>query len=144
MTQDQRVHILSPVGEVLINTKDLDPNRWIEFADIGLRQYLYWVHPETGASIALLEFAQGGGIPVRHTHASNQFMHCIEGEYEYTTNGLVLRPGDFYMNPKDSPHGPTVARQRSLLIEIYDGRHYYEKPSYHTDATMVNPTSSAA
>lgn len=139
MTVDQRIHIKSPMGEILISPKDLDPARWIDFPDIGLRQYLYWVHPETGASIALLEFAEGGGIPVRHTHASNQFMYCIEGEYEYTTDNLVLRPGDFYMNPKDNPHGPTVARQRSLLIELYDGRHYYEKPEYHTDQTMVIP-----
>ena len=58
-----------------------------------------------------------------------------------TTNtppvGLRLRPGDFYMNPKDNPHGPTVAHaQRSLLIEIYDGPHYYEKPVFHTDKTI--------
>ena len=142
MTEDKRIHIKSPLGEVLVSTKDLDPTRWIDFPDIGLRQYLYWVHPETGASIALLEFAEGGGIPVRHTHASNQFMYCIEGEYAYTTNNVVLVPGDFYMNPTDSPHGPTVARKKSLLIEIYDGRHYHEKPSYHTDDTMVTPTTA--
>jgi 2,4'-dihydroxyacetophenone dioxygenase len=144
MSADQRIHIKSPMGEILISPKDLDPARWIDFPDIGLRQYLYWVHPETGASIALLEFKEGAGIPVRHTHASNQFMYCIEGEYEYTTDNMVLRAGDFYMNPKDNPHGPTVARTRSLLIEIYDGRHYYEKPEYHTDETMVNPSAPAA
>ncbi|HWK61444.1 MAG TPA: cupin domain-containing protein [Eoetvoesiella sp.] len=143
MTKDHRIHINSPVGEVLVTTKDLDPERWLDFPDIGLRQYLYWVHPETGASIALLEFEKGGGIPVRHTHASNQFMYCIEGEYEYSTTGLLLRPGDFYMNPKDSPHGPTLAHTRCLLIEMYDGRHYYEKPSYHTDETLVEPTGGS-
>ena len=31
---------------------------------------------------------------------------------------------------------PTVARKRSLLIETYDGPHYYEKPSFHTDETI--------
>ena len=138
MADDKRIHIISPIGEVLIRREDLDPARWIEFPDIGLRQYVYWIHPQTGASIALLEFDEGAGIPVRHTHASNQFMVCIEGEYEYTTDGIVLRPGDFYMNPKDSPHGPTIARKRSVLVEIYDGPHYYEKPAYHTDETMVS------
>ncbi|NLC35401.1 MAG: cupin domain-containing protein [Alcaligenaceae bacterium] len=141
--RDHRIHIKSPVGEVLVSTADLDDSRWINFPDIGLRQYLYWVHPETGATIALLEFQKGAGIPVRHTHASNQFMYCIEGKYEYTTSGLVLEAGDFYMNPKDSPHGPTVAHERSLLIEIYDGPHYYEKPEYHTDETMVDSPQPA-
>ena len=47
-----------------------------------------------------------------------------------------LRPGDFYMNPKDNPHGPTIAHERSVLIEIYDGPHYYEKPVFHTDQTI--------
>jgi anti-sigma factor ChrR (cupin superfamily) len=144
MTEDKRIHIKSPMGEVLISPKDLDPDRWIAFPDIGLRQYLYWVHPQTGASIALLEFAEGGGIPVAHSHASNQFMYCIEGEYVYTASNLVLLPGDFYMNPKDNQHGPTVARKRSLLIEIYDGPHYYEKPSYHSDETMVGPVAAGS
>jgi hypothetical protein len=40
------------------------------------------------------------------------------------------------MNPKDNPHGPTLARQRSVLVEIYDGPHYYERPSYHSDETI--------
>jgi len=40
------------------------------------------------------------------------------------------------MNPKDNPHGPTIAHERSLLIEIYDGPHYYEKPVFHTDQTI--------
>ena len=74
--------------------------------------------------------------PAKHTHASNQFMYCLEGDYEYTDSGLRLRPGSFYMNPKDHPHGPTLAHERSVLIEIYDGPHYYEKPEYHTDETI--------
>lgn len=143
MTTDHRIHINSPVGEVLVTTRDLDPARWLEFPDIGLRQYIYWAHPDTGASIALLEFKEGAGIPIRHSHASNQFMYCIEGKYEYTTSGLVLQAGDFYMNPKDSPHGPTIAHERSLLIEVYDGPHYHEKPSYHTDDTFIEPSQPA-
>ena len=75
-------------------------------------------------------------IPAPHSHASNQFMYCLEGDYEYTAVGMRLRPGDFYMNPKDNPHGPTIAHERSLLIEIYDGPHYYEKPVFHTDESI--------
>jgi quercetin dioxygenase-like cupin family protein len=122
--------------EVLIDTASLDEAQWQTYEKIGLRQYVLWKHPVTGASIALLDFAEGAGIPDRHSHASNQFMYCLEGEYEYTTTGIVLRPGSFYSNPKDHPHGPTHANKRSLLIEFYDGPHYYEMPSYQTMETI--------
>jgi 2,4'-dihydroxyacetophenone dioxygenase len=124
--------------EVLIDTAKLDTENWLDFPDYGFRQYFLWKHPTSGASIALLDFAEGGGVPVAHSHASNQFMYCISGEYEYSGSNLTLRAGSFYTNPKDSPHGPTVAKTRSLLLEIYDGPHYYEKPSFHTDATIGN------
>ena len=110
--------------------------KWLDFPDYGLRQYFLWKNPETGASIALIEFDKGGHIPVKHTHASNQFMYCLEGDYEYIDVGLRLKPGSFYMNPKDHPHGPTIAHERSVLIEIYDGPHYYERPEFHTDETI--------
>jgi quercetin dioxygenase-like cupin family protein len=122
--------------EMLIQTRDLDPDAWIDFPDYGFRQYVLWKNVDTGGSIALLEYEKGGRIPVKHAHASNQFMYCLEGDYEYTETGLRLRPGAFYMNPKDHPHGPTLAHERSVLIEIYDGPHYYEKPVFHTDTTI--------
>lgn len=122
--------------EVMIRTQELDPAQWIDYPDYGFRQYFLWKNKETGASIALLDFSEGGQVPVKHTHASNQFMYCLEGDYEYTDSGLRLKPGSFYMNPKDHPHGPTVAHARSLLIEIYDGPHYHEKPVFHTDETI--------
>ena len=122
--------------EILIQTKDLDPAKWIDFPDYGFRQYFLWKNPQTSASIALLEYQKGGRIPVKHSHASNQFMYCLEGDYEYTDTGLRLRPGSFYMNPKDHPHGPTLAHERSVLIEIYDGPHYYDKPTFHTDESI--------
>ena len=140
----KHIHIKSPLGEVHVRMQDLDPAGWITFPTIALRQYFLWVHPSTGASIALIDFAEGSGIPTKHTHASNQFMWCIEGEYEYTDSKMVLRPGDFYMNPKDNPHGPTVAHKRSVLLEIYDGPHYYEKPVYHTEDTMMSPGKNPA
>ena len=122
--------------EVLIKKGDLDSAKWQQFEKIGLKQYILWTHPETGASITLLDFPAGSGIPEKHSHASNQFMYCIEGKYEYTDSQLTLEAGDFYMNPKDHPHGPTKAHTRSVLIEIYDGPHYYGMPGYHTDATI--------
>lgn len=122
--------------EVLINETELDESKWIDFPEYGFRQYILWKNEATGASIARLEYDKGGRIPVKHSHASNQFMYCLEGDYEYTDVGLRLKPGSFYMNPKDHPHGPTLAHERSVLIEIYDGPHYYEKPVFHTDATI--------
>lgn len=122
--------------EVLIRTQDLDAAQWIDFPEYGFRQYFLWKNAETGASIALLEYEQGGRIPVKHSHASNQFMYCLEGRYEYIDSQLTLTAGSFYMNPKDHPHGPTLAHERSVLIEIYDGPHYYEKPVFHTDESI--------
>ncbi|GHU01702.1 hypothetical protein FACS1894154_11670 [Betaproteobacteria bacterium] len=122
--------------EVLIERDKLDPDQWIDFPAYGFRQYFLWKHTKTGASIALLEYEKGGRIPVKHTHASNQFMYCLEGDYEYTDVGLRLKPGSFYTNPKGNPHGPTIAHERSVLIEIYDGPHYDEKPIFHTDTSI--------
>ena len=128
--------IPSTTQELLQHYGELDPAQWIDFPEYGFRQYFLWKNPDTGASIALLEYQKGGRIPVKHSHASNQFMYCLEGDYEYTDSRLRLKPGSFYMNPKDHPHGPTVAHERSLLIEIYDGPHYYEKPVFHTDESI--------
>lgn len=122
--------------EVLIHADQLDPSQWIDYPEYGFRQYFLWKNTETGASIALLEYQKGGRIPVKHSHASNQFMYCLEGDYEYVDVALRLKKGSFYMNPKDHPHGPTVAHEKSLLLEIYDGPHYYEKPVFHTDETI--------
>ena len=86
---------------------------------------------ETEFSISLVRFKKGVGVPKSHKHASNQFMYCLEGEYEYTDTGNVLKPGTFYVNPKDSVHGPTIAREDALLVEIYDGPAYYERPDFY-------------
>ncbi len=91
--------------EVLIDTLKLDPEKWLQFPEYKFRQYFLWRNEQTGASIALLDYEPGGGIPVKHSHASNQFMYCLDGEYEYTDSQLILRKGSFYMNPKDHPHG---------------------------------------
>ena len=127
---------LAKTLDVMIRTQDLDPAKWLDFPEYGFRQYFLWKNTDTGASIALLDYQKGGRIPVKHAHASNQFMYCLEGDYEYTDSRLRLTAGSFYMNPKDHPHGPTIAHERSLLIEIYDGPHYYEKPVFHTDETI--------
>jgi 2,4'-dihydroxyacetophenone dioxygenase len=113
----------------------LDPKKWRNIP-AGFRIYPLWEHPKTGASIALFHCPKGIGVPIRHVHASNQFMYCLKGKYEYVSTGLVLKPGDFYMNPKGHAHGPTMAHKDSLLLEMYDGPHYFKRPSYHSDKTV--------
>lgn len=121
--------VLSRFREILVQTSDLD---WLEKSLDGLSHKMLWRNDETGASIALVRFEQGAGIPSRHSHASNQFMFCLSGRYRYVPTGLVLTPGDFYWNPKGSLHGPTVAEETTVLLEVYDGPHYPTQPEWYS------------
>ena len=56
----------------------------------GISEKMLWRNEETGASIALIKFDKGAGIPQPHYHASNQFMFCLKGKYEYSSTGVVL------------------------------------------------------
>ena len=113
----------------------LDPARleWAAKSLEGLSHKMLWRDDDSGASIALVRFAQGAGIPSRHAHASNQFMYCLEGRYTYTATGITLTPGAFYWNPKGAVHGPTLAEEESVLLEFYDGPHYPTQPDWYTD-----------
>lgn len=115
------------------NTDDVDrsihvstvPGDWVQSdAVAGLQIRNLWER-EDGASFALLRFAKGAGITVRHRHASNQFMYCLSGKYRYI-GGPTLTAGDFYMNPMGQEHGPTEAIEESVLLEVYDGPHYFD------------------
>jgi quercetin dioxygenase-like cupin family protein len=121
---------LARFREVLVHTNDLD---WVEKSLAGLSHRALWRNDETGASISLVRFAQGSGIPSRHSHASNQFMYCLRGRYTYVPTGITLTEGSFYWNPRGSLHGPTVAEEESILLEIYDGPHYPMQPEWYTD-----------
>jgi 2,4'-dihydroxyacetophenone dioxygenase len=103
------------------------PGSWQLSPIPGLRVRELWSR-EGGISIALLSFDQGAGISRRHRHASNQFMYSLSGRYSYTSSGLELKPGDFYWNPMGNHHGPTEALEASVLLEIYDGPHYFDEP----------------
>src|SRR6266700_2046608 len=63
---------------------------WREKSLHGVSEKMLWRNEETGASIALIRFAKGAGIPSPHYHASNQFMFCLKGRYEYTKTGVTL------------------------------------------------------
>ena len=45
----------------------------------------------------------------------------------------MLTAGCFYCNPKGNVHGPAIAHEDTVVIEVYDGPHYPEKPSWYTD-----------
>ena len=34
--------------------------------------------------------------------------------------GVTLKPGSFYCNPKGNVHGPTLAHEDTVVVEIYD------------------------
>jgi quercetin dioxygenase-like cupin family protein len=112
---------------------DAEKMTWRDKSLPGLSEKMLWRNEETGASISLVRFRKGSGIPEPHKHASNQFMYCLSGRYEYTKTGLVLTQGTFYMNPKGAVHGPTLAQEDSVLLEVYDGPHYPEKPAWYAD-----------
>jgi 2,4'-dihydroxyacetophenone dioxygenase len=96
---------------------------WVDTEIDGLQTQDLWER-EDGASFALLKFKKGAGIARAHRHASNQFMYCLSGTYSYI-NGPTLAPGDFYMNPMGVEHGPTEALEDCILLEVYDGPHYF-------------------
>jgi 2,4'-dihydroxyacetophenone dioxygenase len=114
--------------EVLLQTDDLD---WVEKSLAGLSHKMLWRDEKTEASIALVRFEKGSGIPSAHLHASNQFMFCLSGRYVYLPTGTTLTKGSFYWNPKGSVHGPTMAEETAVLLEMYDGPHYPERPSFY-------------
>jgi quercetin dioxygenase-like cupin family protein len=118
------------LDEILIRTEAMP---WREKSLKGVFEKMLWRNEESGASIALIKFAKGAGIPEPHSHASNQFMFCLSGRYEYTRTGVVLTPGCFYCNPKGHVHGPAVAHEETVVVEIYDGPHYPQQPSWYTD-----------
>ena len=121
---------MSRFREILLNTDDLD---WVDKTLTGLAQKMLWRDDETGASIALVRFLAGSGVPSPHEHASNQFMFCLTGRYRYVPTGLTLVPGSFYWNPKGCQHGPTLAEEDAVLLEFYDGPHYPTQPDWYTN-----------
>ena len=118
------------IGEILLNAEGME---WREKSLPGVSEKMLFRDEETGASVALIRFAKGAGIPKPHSHASNQSMYCLSGKYEYTATGLTLRPGMFYCNVKGNVHGPTYAHEDTIVVEIYDGPHYPQMPEWYTD-----------
>jgi 2,4'-dihydroxyacetophenone dioxygenase len=116
------------LAEILI-ASDVLP--WREKSLEGVSEKMLWRDDATGASIALIKFAKGAGIPEPHLHAANQFMFCLSGRYLYSATGVVLTAGSFYCNPKGNVHGPAVAEEETIVIEIYDGPHYPVRPSFY-------------
>jgi len=72
-------------------------------------------------------------MPQPHYHVVNQFMFCLQGRYKYTSTGVVLTAGSYCCKPNGYVHGPAVAREETIVVEIYDGPHYPEMLSWYTD-----------
>lgn len=133
-SKDSQTHNVSAqmpsMAEILLHSEAMP---WREKSLVGISEKMFWRDEATGASIALIRFAKGAGIPAPHSHASNQFMYCLSGKYEYTSTGVTLLPGSFYCNPKGNVHGPTIAHEETVVVEVYDGPHYPQKPDWYTD-----------
>ena len=86
------------LAEILIKTNSVP---WREKSLKGISEKMLWRNEETGASIALIKFDKGAGIPQPHYHASNQFMFCLRA----VTN--TLRP------ESSSPPDRSIAIQRA-------------------------------
>ncbi|ROO83065.1 ChrR-like protein with cupin domain [Actinocorallia herbida] len=121
--------VMGRFREILLQVQDLE---WLDKTLEGLSHKPLWRNDDTGASISLVRFKKGSGIPSRHSHASNQFMFCLSGRYTYVPTGLTLTQGSFYWNPKGSLHGPTHADEDTVLLEIYDGPHYPTQPDWYS------------
>lgn len=118
------------LAEILIQTADVP---WRAKSLKGIHEKMLWRDDATEASVALIRFEKGAGIPKPHAHASNQMMFCLSGKFEYSSTGVTLTPGSFYCNPKGNVHGPSMALEETVVLEIYDGPHYPTLPSWYTD-----------
>jgi 2,4'-dihydroxyacetophenone dioxygenase len=107
-------------NEILI---DPDKIEWEEINVSGLKIKTLYENEKTGASIAFVHFEKGFGMPKPHAHASNQFMYVLKGKFTYP--GIEIARGMLYINPKDNVHGPSKAIEETIVLEIYDGPHYY-------------------
>ncbi len=120
---------LGPIDKELFVTAD--ELEWEEKSLKGCYEKRLFTQPETGATISLIKFDKGAGIPVEHEHASNQFMYLLSGLYSYPNSNITMRPGDFYGNQLGHLHGPTIALEESVMVEIYDGPHYPSRPEFY-------------
>ncbi|MCK9913292.1 cupin domain-containing protein [Microbacteriaceae bacterium K1510] len=127
-TQPQTPIGMPMLEEVQIKSDELP---WRPKSLKGVSEKVLWRNDTTGASICLIKFDKGTSIPEPHLHASNQFMFVLKGHYEYKHNGLVLRDGSFYWNPKGNVHGPTFTHEKTIVVEIYDRPHYPQRPSWY-------------
>lgn len=115
--------------EILIDTGKMP---WREKSLKGISEKMLWRNEETGASIALIRFARGAGpaaaLPfVEPVHDLPERQIRIHLDRRGADRGL------FYCNPKGNVHGPAIAHEDTVVIEVYDGPHYPEKPSWYTD-----------
>lgn len=118
------------LDEILLQAGSME---WRPKSLAGVHEKMLFRDDATGASIALIKFEKGASIPKPHSHASNQSMYCLSGKYEYTSTGITLVAGSFYCNPKGNVHGPTLAHEETIVLEVYDGPHYPVMPDWYTD-----------
>lgn len=103
--------------EFIIQTNE---TRWQKTPRPGISEKVLWKDPETGASMALIRVDKGIGMPQHKHTTANQFIFCLSGSYRYSDSGILLKEESFYFNQRGHVHGPTVAEEESVFLEIFD------------------------
>ena len=85
------------LDEILIQSEAVP---WREKSLKGVHEKMLWRNEETGASIALIKFDKGAGIPQPHYHASNQFMFCLKGRTNTPRPGSCSPPDASTATPR--------------------------------------------
>ncbi len=84
------------------------------------------IHSEN-MSMAFWEVEKDAEVP-EHFHINEQIMHVIEGEFEFTLNGItkVYRPGDLVIIAPNVPHGGKALTPCKLMDVFSPTREEYK------------------
>lgn len=83
------------------------------------------VHGEK-MSLVFWDVEAGAEVPEHH-HPHEQIMHVLEGEFEFTVNGVtrVYQPGELAVIPSNAPHGGKALTACRLMDVFSPAREEY-------------------
>ena len=84
------------------------------------------VHSEN-MSWAFWTVEEGAEVPEHH-HIHEQIMHVVEGDFEFTLDGITktYHPGDIVVIPSNSPHGGKALTPCKLMDIFSPAREAYK------------------
>ena len=81
--------------------------------------------------LSFVTLEPGGAVP-EHRHPHEQAGVCLSGEFELTVAGesRVIRPGDSYIIPGNTPHSARGLTARAVTLDIFSPpRQEYKPPA---------------